>query len=290
MGCSRGLMTTDEPQNDDMRQEHTIHTPNAFSTVKCNHEICFWKLEMGRLDEDAIWNVLIQPVTVLKGGIRDQIRVRARPDGSCSDYTGIVTCCSQGVHVLESGKDWTLIEAYSSADETSDVRIFGSRFEGYVPTSLLKKEEVDRTYSLVVDKLLQKMYVFREGKLFSALSVSTGLAAEDASSLETPAGEFLIVSRVDHFWADDYLVGYGMCINKSIWIHKVPAIRRTEESTGETYMDYDTCESRLGTKGSCGCIRVQRRLTPENVNAKWLYDNLHRKPYTKVIIWDDSGR
>ena len=104
------------------------------------------------------------------------------------------------------------------------------------------------------------------------------------------AGEFLIVSRVDHFWADDYLVGYGMCINKSIWIHKVPAIRQTEESTGETYMDYDTCESRLGTKGSCGCIRVQRRLTLENVNAKWLYDNLHRKPYTKVIIWDDSGR
>ena len=59
MGCSRGLMTTDELQNDDMRQEHTIHTPNAFSTVKCNHEVCFWKLEMGRLDEDAIWNVLI---------------------------------------------------------------------------------------------------------------------------------------------------------------------------------------------------------------------------------------
>ena len=55
-------------------------------------------------------------------------------------------------------------------------------------------------------------------------------------------------------------------------------------------MDYDTCESRLGTKGSCGCIRVQRRLTPENVDAKWLYDNLRRKPYTKVIIWDDSGR
>ena len=73
MGCSRGLMTTDEPQNDDMRQEHTIHTPNAFSTVKCNHEVCFWKLEMGRLDEDAIWNVLIQPVTVLKGGIRVRV-------------------------------------------------------------------------------------------------------------------------------------------------------------------------------------------------------------------------
>ena len=283
-------MTTDEPQNDDMRQEHPIHTPNEFSPVKCSHEVCFWKLEMGRLDEDAIWNVLIQPVTVLEGGIRDQIRVRARPDGSCSDYTGIVTCCSQGVHVLESGKDWTLIEAYSSADETSDVRVFADRFEGYVPTSLLKKAEVDQTYGLVIDKLLQKMYVFREGKLFSALSVSTGLAAEDASSLETPAGEFLIVSWDDYFWADDHLVGYGMCINKSIWIHKVPAIRRTEESTGETYMDYDTCERRLGTKASSGCIRVQRRPTPENVNAKWLYDHLSHKPYTKVMIWDDSGR
>ena len=69
--------------------------------------------------------------------------------------------------------------------------------------------------------------------------------------------------------------------------------RRKRQYTAETFihgLDYDTCESRLGMKGSCGCIRVQRRLTPENVNAKWLYDNLRRKPFTKVIIWDDSGR
>ena len=39
-----------------------------------------------------------------------------------------------------------------------------------------------------------------------------------------------------------------------------------------------------------GCIRVQRQLTPEGVNAKWLWDHLSRKPYTKVIIWDDLDR
>ena len=38
------------------------HTPNEYSPVKCNHEHCFWNLEMGRLtDEAAIWEVLTQP-------------------------------------------------------------------------------------------------------------------------------------------------------------------------------------------------------------------------------------
>jgi hypothetical protein len=35
---------------------------------------------------------------------------------------------------------------------------------------------------------------------------------------------------------------------------------------------------------------VQRQLTPEGVNAKWLWDNLSRNPCTKVIIWDDLDR
>ena len=258
--------------------------------VKSNHEACYKKTEMNSLDEEAIWNVLIQPVTILQGDIREQVRARARPDENCLDYTGVVTCSSQAVHILEPGEEWTLIEAYSSADETSDVRIYADHFEGYVRTCLLKKVEVDQTYGLVIDKLLQRMYVFRSGKLFATLIISTGIAAEDASSLETPAGEFLVVSWEGDFWADDYLCGYGMRINKSIFIHQVPGILRTDETTGREFLDYDTCESRLGKKDSHGCIRVQRQLTPEGVNAEWLFKNLRRIPFTKVMIFDDSAR
>ena len=264
------------------------HTPNKPGTTKRDYEACRRKTETGRLDEEAVWNALIQPVTILQGDRREQVRARARPDLNCADYTGVVTCASQAVHVLERGEEWTLIEAYSSADETSDVRIYAERFEGYVRTCLLREAEVDQTYGLVIDKLLQRMYVFRDGKLFSTLTVSTGLAAEDASSLETPAGEFLIVSWEGDFWADDYFCAYGMRINKSIFIHQVPGILRTDEHTGREFLDYDTCESRLGKKDSGGCVRVQRHPTPEGVNAEWLFQNLRRTPCTKVIIWDDA--
>ena len=30
------------------------HTPNEHSAVKCDHDVCFWQLEMGRMDEAAI--------------------------------------------------------------------------------------------------------------------------------------------------------------------------------------------------------------------------------------------
>ena len=34
------------------------HTPNENSAVTCDHDVCFWHLEMGRMDEEAIWKVL----------------------------------------------------------------------------------------------------------------------------------------------------------------------------------------------------------------------------------------
>ena len=76
------------------------HTPNELSAVKCDHELCFWNLEMGRMNEEAIWKVLTQPVTVLTGKQREQVRILAEPDEKCTDYVGVVTCTSQDVHVL----------------------------------------------------------------------------------------------------------------------------------------------------------------------------------------------
>lgn len=267
------------------------HTPNEHSEVKCDHEVCFWKMEEGRLDEEAVWKVLTQPVTVLKGKQREQILVLARPDKDCKDYVGVVTCASQAVHVLREEGDWTLIEAYSSAEEGSRSKVFAEQFQGYVKTSLLKEEEVDDTYGLVIDKLKQRLYVFKEGKLFSTLVCSTGFAKEGKPFHETPAGEFLVVSWAGGFWSDGNLwCDMGMRINSGILLHEVPCRYRTDERTGETVKDYSRCERYLGEKASHGCIRIQKEKAPEGVNAKWLWDNLSRKPYTKVIIWDDLDR
>ena len=266
------------------------HTPNEHSAVKCDHDVCFWKLEMGHMDEEAIWKVLTQPVTVLTGKQREQVRVLARPDEDCKDYVGVVTCASQAVHVLERGDTWTLIEAYSSSEEGSAVKVFAEQFQGNVRTDRLKEEEVDQTYGIVIDKLQQRLYVFKEGKLFTTMLCSTGFAKNKEHLFhETPAGEFLMVSWVGGFQAETLWCAYGIRINSGILVHEVPSREETDRN-GVTFTSYARCERYLGEKASHGCIRVQRQLTPEGVNAKWLWDNLHRKPYTKVIIWDDLDR
>ena len=267
-----------------------FHTPNERSALMCEHESCFWQMKMGEMDEAAIWEILTQPVTVLKGKQRQQIRVVSEPREDCTDYVGVVTCASQGVHVLERGSTWSLIEAYSSAEEGSAVKVFALPFQGYVKTELLQEQEVDQTYGLVIDKLQQRLYVFREGELFSTLLCSTGYPREDTPFAETPAGEYLMVSWTGGFWAGSLYCDMGMRINSGILIHEVPCLISTDESTGEQIRDYSRCERYLGEKASHGCIRVQREKTPEGVNAKWLWDNLTRKPYTKVIIWDEIDR
>ena len=179
------------------------HVPSEHSAVKCDHEQCFWNLEMGRMDEEAIWKVLTQPVTVIDGKQREQVRILAEPDEKCTDYVGVVTCASQAVHVLRQEEEWTLIEAYSSAEEDSAVKVFAEQFQGWVRTKRLKDVEVDQTYGLVIDKLQQRLYVFKEGKLFTTMLCSTGYAKNKATLFhETPAGEFLMVSWVGGFQAE----------------------------------------------------------------------------------------
>ena len=276
------------------------HTPGEGSPVRCNHENCYWNTPMGYTDEDAVWKMLMTPVTVLDISQRKQYKVRQYPDRNCTEYTGEVTGESQGVHVLERGEEWSLIEAYSSSTEGSKVKVWAKKFQGYVETSLLREVEVDDKYALVIDKQWQRLYVYKEGKLFTTLLCSTGFYNPQKKNPwnETPAGEFLCISWTGNFTLKREETGedYMLCrnairINDGILIHEVPYLQI--QSTGE--WQYDRCENVLGEKASHGCIRVQRKLTPEGVNHDWLWKNLSDgtkkgKKYTKVVIWDDAGR
>ena len=265
-------------------------TPNEESEVLCEHDFCFWQLNEGEMDEDLVWQVLMQPLTVLEGKQREQIRVRARPEEKCDEYVGVVTCASQGVHVLRQEGEWTLIEAYSSAEEGSRVQVWATRFQGYVKTKLLKELPVDDQYGIVIDKLQQRLYVYKEGHLLSTLLCSTGFPREDTPFNETPAGEYGIVSWVGAFWAGNLYCDKALRINSGIMLHEVPCTITVDEATGAEKKEYWLCEQYLGEKASHGCIRIQKELTPERVNAEWLWKNLSRKPVTKVIIWDELGR
>ena len=246
----------------------------------------YWTLPMDISDEKAVWRVLTAPITVLDNGKKNaektQVILRAGPSEE-SEGVGMVTCVSQGVHVLERGEEWTLVECYSSSFHDSPILNWNTFVQGYVPTAYLTEVEPNQEMGLVVDKLTQRLYVFREGKLYSTLLISTGVANKKQPYNETRSGEFLLVSKVGEFSSDNLKCALALRFNDGDLLHEVPYI------AGSGYKDYSINEPKLGTKASHGCIRVQRQPSPEGVDQKWLWNNY--KKNTKILIWEDwQGR
>lgn len=192
------------------------------SGVSCDHDICYWKLNRGEMDVASIWQVLTQSVTVLSGSERQQAKVYESPDEN-SAAIAEVTYESQAVHVLEQGAEWTKIEGYSSSVEGSSVANYAGHFVGYVPTSLLKEKEVNQHLGVVIDKLQQRLFVFQDGRLLSTLLCSTGFPSEDAPWNETPAGEFLVISRTGDSGPGNFIATWGYASTTAFCSTRFPA-------------------------------------------------------------------
>ncbi len=240
----------------------------------------YWTTPMDIADEEAVWKMLMMPVTVVKGEATGQVLLRAEPDEN-SAAVGEVTCVSQGVHVLEQTKGgWTKVETYSSSFYDSTTKQWNALVRGYIKSSLLTSVAPSDGMGLVVDKLTQRLYVFMDGHLYSTLRISTGLPNERQPYNETRSGEFLMVSKVGDFKSDNMTCEIAIRFNNGDLIHQVPYLGNK---------DYDICEGKLGTRASHGCIRVQRKRTPEGVNMNWIWE--HYKKNTKIVIWEDlEGR
>ncbi|MDO5022815.1 MAG: L,D-transpeptidase family protein [Eubacteriales bacterium] len=253
----------------------------------------YWTLPVGDMNEEAIWNVMMQPITVVKGiGKRPQVemyRLRATPDKSMKNgnVLGEITCESQGVNVIKNLENgWSFVETYNSSyGPDCDARPgWGNSDElirGYVETDRLEVINPKTEYGVLIDKLTQTMYVFKDGKIFTELLISTGKPTTKQPWNETPSGEYLMVSRVGGFYAGNLYCDMGMRINGGCLIHEVPYIENL--STG--YHDYSTQEPLLGSKASHGCVRVQRKKNDDGINMTWLWNNIGLK--TKVLVWDD---
>lgn len=258
-------------------------TPSDFSPYSCDDLACFWHLPMGEMNEAAIWEALMKPMTVLKGDQRQIVKIYEEPDLK-STPVGEVTCESQGLHILETRDDgWALVEVYSSSSSKSKVKVFSTQVQGYIKTDKFVVKEPNQEYGIVLDKLAQRMYIFKDGKFFSELLISTGIPNTDDPYNETPAGEYMIVSRSGGFWSGNMYCDMGMRINAGILIHEVPCLIR--EDGVRNYAPFETA---LGRKASHGCVRVQRVENAQGVNMAWIWKNI--KLNTKVLIWDDVGR
>ena len=262
----------------------------------------FWDMDPDAYDLDnpehqqAIWDLMMQPITVLDVGQTEHVYPTNQPGISRTPYAencaGELHGQSQGVHVLEEDTDgdgYVLIEAYSNDGTKTENEYMESLdaqlIRGYVKKSLLFEVTPSSRYALLVDKLRQKLYIFEQGSIIGTLAVSTGLNNSKQPYNETPAGEFITVSKVGDFQAGSRTIGrYAIRINGGTLLHEV---LHDVAADGKTKI-YDAYEPQLGMKASHGCIRIQRRKNDQGQNMAWLWENLENK--TRVFIWDDAGR
>ena len=97
----------------------TVFTPAYGSPYQKEEPLNYWNMPLDITDEAAVWEVLMQPMTILYSNVdkaeRTQVVLRAEPSDD-SEGVGVVTRMNQGVHVLETlDNGWSLIEAYSSS-------------------------------------------------------------------------------------------------------------------------------------------------------------------------------
>ncbi len=256
-------------------------SPNTPGQEKCGNPNCYWETPMDYTDEEAVWAMLTSPMTVVDGNFRARVYVRAEPNEE-SAAIAEVTCASQGVHVLETlDNGWTKVETYSSSFADSKVKAWNSLVTGYLPTDSLKTIEVDQEFGLVVDKLTQRLYIYQNGKFLDELLASTGYGTVDKPYNETRTGEFILFSPSGAFPSNEYTCNYGIRYNDDDLLHEVPHIKRNGTQ------DYSRTEGKLGTRASHGCLRIQRKRTPQGINMRWIWNNMYKQMGIRLVIWED---
>ena len=261
----------------------------------------FWEMDPDAYDltdpahQQAIWDIMMQPITVLDVGQTEHVYPTNAPGIDKKPWktntAGELHGQSQGVHVLEEDTDgdgYVLIEAYSNdGTKTGDdfmKSIDNQLIRGYVKKSLLQTVKPSSRYALLVDMLRQKMFVFEAGRIIGELEVSTGLNNPKQPYNETPAGEFITISKVGEMVSGTMRERFSIRINGGTTIHEVP-FRYAADGTTRRYEEF---EKEIGKKSSHACVRVQRRKNAQGQNMEWLWNNL--EPHTKVLIWNDHGR
>ena len=275
--------------------DQTVFTPSYSSAYPGNQGHRYWTMPMDITDEAAVWEMLMEPMTVVdigkKSGEKVQTYLYREPDEK-SKPIGVVTCESQGVRVIETlDNGWSLVECYSSSFHDTKVKAWNILVSGYIKTSYLKEVTPNQHLAIVIDKLSQRLYLFQDGKLLSTLLCATGLTAWNGKKYqpynETRSGEFFLMSRAGTLVSDRLLCSYAIRFNSGDMIHEVPHVDNKDGTP-----NYKSTEPKLGTKCSHGCIRVQRLKSPEGINMKWIYSQVKsNRSLIKIVIWEDwQGR
>ena len=236
----------------------------------------YWGLTASSSDAE-IWAALMRPITTVNVEERESAYIYdSKADGR--KQLGTVSGTSQGVNVISDDGTWALVEAFRNED--------GAFVRGYMRSNRLQQTTPNDTYGLVVDKASQTLIVFRNGERVGSCAVTTGLATADYPARETPAGEYITVTRrgtIDYANSKGYSA-YAVRISGNYHLCEIPATKKGGS-------DFSLLSGSLGSKGSRGNICIAHEASSDGgINAEWIWKTTDSNKRIKVLIFDDKDR
>jgi len=237
----------------------------------------YWGLTADATD-DELWAAITRELTGVDVGENESAYIYDSAE-SGRKKIGTVSGISQGLNVItERGDGWALVEAFRNED--------GAFVRGYIKSDKLRTSEPNVNYGIVIDKATQTLTVLKDGVRVGSCEVTTGLATPKYPHRETPAGEFITVTRRGSY--EYYGMGftkYTIRINGGYYLAEIP----TTKKNGSKFLE--DVEASLGSKGTRGTICIAHDASADGgINAEWLWDMTDENKRVKVLIFDDKER
>lgn len=231
-----------------------------------------WALSSTSTDAE-IWAAMQEKMTAANVGESEVVYIYdSTKDGK---KLGSIAGTSQGFNVITEVGNWSLVEAYRLED--------GAFVRGYVRSNRLRTVEPNPTYGLLIDKSTQTLTVFKEGARIGSVKISTGLPTTKSLLRETPAGEFITVTRrgTIEYYGNGY-TKYTVRIAGNFHLCEIPTTKRDGK-------DFSMLEGTLGQKATRGNVVLAHEASADGgINAEWIWDLTDENKRIKVIILDDK--
>ena len=234
----------------------------------------YWGLTADASDAD-IWAALTRTMVSVNVGESESAYIYNATDNG--KKIGSVSGLSQGLNLIEDLDDgWSVVEAYRNED--------GAFVRGYIRTNKLRTVEPSNMYGLVIDKAAQTLTVYKNGERIGSCAVSTGLPTVKYLHRETPAGEFITVTRRGTIENSGGFSKYTVRISGNYHLCEIPTTKKNGK-------DYSLMADKLGQKASRGNICLAHDESADGgINAEWIWDLTDSNKKIKVLVFDDKDR
>ena len=234
----------------------------------------YWGLTANASDAD-IWAALTRTMVSVNVGESESAYIYNSTDNG--KKIGSVSGLSQGLNLIEDLDDgWSVVEAYRNED--------GAFVRGYIRTNKLRTVEPSNMYGLVIDKAAQTLTVYKNGERIGSCAVSTGLPTVKYLHRETPAGEFITVTRRGTIENSGGYRKYTVRISGNSHLCESPTTKKNGK-------DYSLMADKLGQKASRGNICLAHDESADGgINAEWIWDLTDSNKKIKVLVFDDKDR